>query len=140
MNSLAAQARQNDAIRKFQAAQDNTPRQREQANLDFQKKVNKNQRKDQKRLLKHQRHQHLIHKLADAAMHRYEEDEDFKRFIDQGIEKSVTAVVDGYRRWKETGSAENAHPSSAGSSIVDYPVEVTWDDSKQNYRMVKGRE
>ena len=135
--SQAAQARRDDAIRQFQATEDNLLR---QADLDFQRKANKNHRKDQKRPLKHRQHQHLIHKLVDAVGRRYEEDEDFKRFIDERIEKGATALIDGYRRWKEAAAPENVQPPSAGFPVVDYPVEVTWDDPKQKYRMVKDRE
>lgn len=148
LDSLAAQERQNNILRQVQAIQDNQLRQRAKADLDFQRKVNKSQRKDQKRFLKHQQHQQhqpLIHKLAGAAIHRYEEDEDFKRFIDEGIEKTaediekwVTVRINEYRHWKEAAS-ENARPSSAGFPVVDYPVEVTWDP-EQKYRMVKNRE
>jgi hypothetical protein len=139
MNAQAAQAGQDEIQRQVQTIQDDLLRQREQDELDFQRKVNKNQRKDQKRLLKHRQHEPVSHKLAHAVINRYEEDEKFRRFINEGIKKGVTALKNEYKRRNETAASENAHSSSAGFPIVDYPVEVTWDDPKRTYRMVKNR-
>jgi hypothetical protein len=144
INSQVAQERQRDVQRQVQAILDDLQRRREQANeqanLDFQRKENKNQRKDHEGLPRQRQHQNLLHKLTDKLIDKYEKDEDFQRIIDEGIKKVVTALMDGYSRWKETAASGNAHPPGGGFPIVDNAVEVTWDDLHQKYRMAKDRE
>jgi hypothetical protein len=141
-NAANAQARQDDAIRQFEEDRYNLLREREKANLDFERKVNRNQKKEQKRTLRHLRHRSLFHKFTDAVEHRYENNEEFQRFIDEGIERAAAAIINvsinGYRRWKESAAAETFSPPRAGRPIVDYPVEAVWD-AEQKYSYAKGR-
>jgi hypothetical protein len=129
----AAQPGLDDAQRQIQAILNDLERQRQEADLN-------SQRKNQKKSPNHRRGQKLIYKLADKVKHKYEEDAKFRQRVDEGIEKMVAALINKYNRWKETAASDNVHPPSAEFSIVDYPVEVTWDDAKQYYRMVKDRE
>jgi hypothetical protein len=140
----AAQPGIDDAQRKIQEIVDSLQRKADQADLDFQGKVNKHQRKGRKGPPNHQQDQTLLHKIYDMVEHRYEKDDKFRQRVDEifdkMVEKIATELKDRYSRWKETTASDIVRSPSVGFSIVDYPVEVTWDGPKQHYRKVKDRE